>query len=159
MRLLIVIGFLLAIPGLAVAQFPAEVQPGARVRVWIPETARQEQGPDRRQLLRGTVESVDGALRLRVPGTTGSLAIQRTSVRRLDVSRGVSRGASMVERAVGGALAGAITLAALNDPQRASGPHFRTDWEAAGVGAAFGAGFGAVVGLIWPYERWRRVIR
>ena len=159
MRSLIVISFLLATPSLAVAQFPAEVQPGARVRVWIPETARQEQGPDRRQLLRGTVESVDGALRLRVPGTTGSLAIQRASVRRLDVSRGVSRGASMVERAVGGALAGAITLAALNDPQRASGPHFRTDWEAAGVGAAFGAGFGAVVGLIWPYERWRRVIR
>jgi hypothetical protein len=159
MRPLIVISFLVAIPGLAVAQFPAEVQPGARVRVWIPETARQEQGPDRRQLLRGTVESIDGALRLRVPGTTGSLAIQRASVRRLDVSRGVSRGASMVERAVGGALAGAITLAALNDPQRASGPHFRTDWEAAGVGAAFGAGFGAVVGLIWPYERWHRVIR
>ena len=159
MRSLIVISFLVAIPGLAVAQFPAEVQPGARVRVWIPETARQEQGPDRRQLLRGTVESIDGALRLRVPGTTGSLAIQRASVRRLDVSRGVSRGASMVERAVGGALAGAITLAALNDPQRASGPHFRTDWEAAGVGAAFGGGFGAVVGLIWPYERWRRVIR
>jgi len=159
MRSLIVISFLVAIPGFAVAQFPAEVQPGARVRVWIPETARQEQGPDRRQLLRGTVESVDAALHLRVPGTTGSLAIQRGSVRRLDVSRGVSRGASMVERAVGGAIAGALTLAALNDPQRASGPHFRTDWEAAGVGAAFGAGFGAVVGLIWPYERWHRVIR
>jgi hypothetical protein len=159
MRFLIVFSVFLAAPALAVAQFPAEVQPGARVRVWIPETARQEQGPDRRQLLRGTVESVDGALRLRVPGTTGSLAIPRATVRRLDVSRGVSRGASMVERAVGGALAGAITLAALNDPQRASGPHFRTDWEAAGVGAAFGAGFGAVVGLIWPYERWRRVIR
>jgi len=159
MRSLIVVSFLVAIPGVAVAQFPAEVQPGARVRVWIPETARQEQGPDRRQLLRGTVESVDGALRLRVPGTTGSLAIQRTAVRRLDVSRGVSRGASMVERAVGGALAGAITLAFMNDPGRENGPHFRTDWEAAGVGAAFGAGFGAVVGLIWPYERWRRVIR
>jgi len=159
MRSLIVVSFLVAIPGVAVAQFPAEVQPGARVRVWIPETARQEQGPDRRQLLRGTVESVDGALRLRVPGTTGSLAIQRTAVRRLDVSRGVSRGASMVERAVGGALAGAITLAFMNDPGRENGPNFRTDWEAAGVGAAFGAGFGAVVGLIWPYERWRRVIR
>ena len=159
MRFLIVICLFLATPGLAGAQFPAEVQPGARVRVWIPETARQEQGPDRRQLLRGTVESVDGALLLRVPGTTGSLAIQRASVRRLDVSRGVSRGASMVERAVGGAIAGAITLAFMNDPQRANGPHFRTDWEAAGVGAAFGAGFGAVVGLTWPYERWRRVIR
>jgi hypothetical protein len=107
MRLLIVIGFLLAIPRLADAQFPAEVHPGTRVRVWIPEPNRQEQGPNRRQLLRGTVESVDGSiLRLTVPSTAGSLAIPRASVRRLDVSRGVSRGASMVERAVGGAIGG-----------------------------------------------------
>lgn len=159
MRLLIVISFLLAAPGLAVAQFPAEVRPGARVRVWIPEPIRQEEGPNRRQLLRGTVESVDGTLRLRVPGTGGSLVIPRASVRRLDVSRGVSRGASMVERAVGGAIGGAIASALLNDPRRKGGPHYRTDWRAAGVGAAWGAGIGAVVGLTWPYERWRRVIR
>lgn len=158
MRLLIV-GVLLFVPGLAIAQFPADVQPGTRVRVWIPETNRQEEGPNRRQLLRGTVESVDGTLQLRVPGTTGSLAISRASVRRLDVSRGVSRGASMFERAVGGALGGAIFAASLNDPERTSWPHYRTDWRAAGVGAAWGAGIGAVVGLIWPYERWRRVIR
>ena len=88
MRLGIVISFLLAAPVLADAQFPAELQPGMRVRVWIPETTRQEQGPDRRQLLRGTVESVDGTLGLRVPGTVGSLAIPRASVRGLDVSRG-----------------------------------------------------------------------
>jgi hypothetical protein len=160
MRSLIVISLLLTAPGLAVAQFPAEVQSGARVRIWIPESNRQEQGPDRRQLLRGTVESVDGStVRLRVPNTAGSLAIPRASVRRLDVSRGVSRGASMVERAVGGAIAGAITLGLMNDPGNSSGPNFRTDWEAAGVGAAFGGGVGAIVGLIWPYERWRRVIR
>lgn len=158
MRLLIV-SLLLAAPGLALAQFPADVQPGARVRVWIPETNRQEEGPNRRQLLRGTVESVDGPLRLRVPGTTGSLAIPRAAVRRLDVSRGVSRGASMFERAVGGAIGGAIFLGSLNDPRNSTGPHYRTDWEAAGVGAALGAGFGAVIGAIWPYERWRRVIR
>ena len=159
MRLLIVISFLLAAPGLADAQFPAEIQSGMRVRVWIPETTRQEEGPNRKQLLRGTVESVDGSLRLRVPGTAGSLAIPRASVRRLDVSRGVSRGASMVERAVGGAIGGAIAFALLNDPRRSGGPHYRTDWRAAGVGAAWGAGIGAVVGLIWPHERWRRVIR
>lgn len=160
MRRLIVISFLLATPGLADAQFPAEVQPGARVRVWIPETTRQEQGPDRRQLLRGTVESIDGGiLRLRIPGSAGSPAIPRASVRRLDVSRGVSRGASMVERAVGGAIGGAIVFALLNDPRRSGGPHYRTDWRAAGVGAAWGAGLGGVVGLTWPYERWRRVIR
>jgi hypothetical protein len=158
-RLLIAIGLLVSAPRFAVAQFPAEVRPGTRVRVWIPEPARQEEGPNRRQLLRGTVESVDGSLRLRVPGTTGSLAIPRTAVRRLDVSRGVSRGASMVERAVGGAIGGAVSFALLNDPRRSGGPHYRTDWRAAGVGAAWGGGIGAVVGLIWPHERWQRVIR
>ncbi len=159
-RLLIVIGFFLAAPRLATAQFPADVQSGKRVRVWIPEATRQEQAPERRQLLRGTVESVDGgALRLRVPGTAGSLAIPRASVRRLDVSRGVSRGASMVERAAGGAIGGAISFALLNDPRRLGGPHYRTDWRAAGVGAAWGAGIGAVIGLAFPYERWHRVIR
>jgi hypothetical protein len=160
MRLLIVISFFLATPGFAMAQFPAEVRPETRVRVWVPEPTRQEEGPHRRQLLRGTVESVDaGTLRLRVPGTAGSVAVPRASVRRLDVSRGVSRGASMVERAVGGAIGGAIGFALLNDPRRSGGPHYRTDWRAAGVGAAWGAGIGAVVGLAFPHERWRRVIR
>jgi len=159
MRLLIVASFLLAVPGIAGAQFPSEVQPGTRVRVWVAEPDRQAEGPYKRQLLRGTVESVDGALRLRVPGTTGSLAIPRPAVRRLDVSRGVSRGASAVERAVGGAIGGAIFFALLNDPDRSGGPHYRTDWRAAGVGAAWGAGIGAVVGLVLPHERWHRVIR
>lgn len=160
MRSIIVISLLLATPGLSGAQFPSDVRSGTRVRVWIPEPVRQEQAPERRQLLRGNVESVDGSvLRLRVPSTAGSLAIPRASVRRLDISRGVSRGASMVERAVGGAIGGAILFALLNDPDRSGGPHYRTDWRAAGVGAAWGAGIGAVVGFTWPYERWRRVIR
>jgi hypothetical protein len=159
MRLIVFIGFLFAAPCLAIAQFPADVRAGTRVRVWIPETLRQEEGPNRRLLLRGTVESVDGtSLRLRVPGTMGSLAIPRASVRRLDVSRGVSRGASMVERAVSGAIGGAIAFGLLNDPRRSGGPTYRTDWQAAGVGAAWGGGLGAFVGLIWPHERWRRVI-
>lgn len=42
-------------PSLAGAQFPDRVQPGARVRLWIPEAYNQENGPWRRQLLRGTV--------------------------------------------------------------------------------------------------------
>jgi len=159
MRLLIIISFLIATPRLAFAQFPAEVQPGTRVRVWLPEPTRQEQAPEHRQLLRGTVESVDrGILRLDVPGTAGSLVIPRASLRRLDVSRGVSPGESMIERAAGGAIGGAILFGLLNDPRRSGGPHYRTDWRAAGVGAAWGAGIGAAVGLIWPYERWRRVI-
>ena len=160
MRILAVIGLLLVIPRPATAQFPAEVQPGTRVRVWIPEAIRQEDEPHRRQLVRGTVEAADAStLRVRVPGVLSSLAIPRSSVGRLDVSRGVSPGASMVERAVGGAVFGAIAFALLNDPRRKGGPHYRSDWRAAGVGAAWGASIGGVVGLIWPYERWRRVIR
>ena len=160
MRLLVLIGVLLAAPRVPNAQFPAEVRPGTRVRVWIPEMPRQEEGPNRRQLLRGTVESVDGgSLRLRIPGAASSLAIPRASVRRLDLSQGVSRGASMVERAVGGAIGGAISFALLNDPRRRGGPHYRTDWRAAGVGAAWGGGIGAVIGLAFPHERWHRVIR
>ena len=160
MRRLLLIGFFLAAPVVAEAQFPAEVQRGARVRVWLPEPARQEEGPWGRQLLRGTVESVDaGNLRLSVPGSAGSLVIPRTAVRRLDVSRGVSRGASMVERAAGGAIGGAIIYGLMNDPRRSGGPSYRTDWRAAGVGAAWGAGIGAVIGFIWPHERWQRVIR
>jgi hypothetical protein len=159
MRLLVAL-ILLATPAIAIAQFPDAVQRGTRVRVWVPEPTRQEEGPYRRQLVRGTVESVDAdMLRLRVPGTIGSVAIPRTSVRRLDVSRGVSRGASAFERAAGGALGGAITFALMNDPKRTGGPHYKRDWRAAGVGASWGAGIGAVVGFIWPHERWRRVIR
>jgi len=109
--------------------------------------------------LRGTVESVDGSVRLRVPGASGPLAIPRTSVRRLDVSRGVSRAASAAERAVGGAIGGAISFALLNDPDRSGGPHYRTDWRAAGVGAGWGAGIGAIIGFAIPHERWHRVTR
>ncbi|HEY4672293.1 MAG TPA: hypothetical protein VIG78_09525 [Gemmatimonadaceae bacterium] len=159
MRLAIFVGLLAAIPRLGLAQFPSVVQSGARVRVWIPEPARQEQGPERKQLLRGTVQSVDMTmLNISVPGTMGSLAIPRSAVRRLDVSRGVSRPASMVERAVGGAIATGIFMALLNDPHRSNAPHYRTDWQAAGVGAAWGGGVGAAIGLLFPYEQWRRVI-
>jgi hypothetical protein len=156
-----IVAYLVVVPQLAAAQsFPTEVQPGARVRVWLPEPVRQGQAPERRQLLRGNVESVDrGVMRLSVPGSMGSLTIPRSAVRRLDVSRGVSRAASVAERAVGGAISGAILYALLNDPKRTGGPHYRTDWRAAGVGAAWGGGIGAVIGFVFPFERWDRVIR
>jgi hypothetical protein len=140
------------------AQFPADVQVGARVRLLLPEPYRQAEGPVRRQLLRGTVEAVTAdTLRLSIRGAVGAIAIPRASVRRLEVSRGVSRPASAVERAVGGAIGGAVSWALMNDPRRSGGPHYRTDWRAAGVGASWGAGFGALTGLLFPHERWHRV--
>ena len=140
------------------AQFPAEIQPGVRVRVWIPEPSRQAEGPLRRQLVRGTIETVTpDTLRLSIRGAVGSIAIPRPAVRRLEVSRGVSRPASAAERAVGGAIGGAVSWALMNDPRRRGGPHYRTDWRAAGVGASWGGGFGALMGLVFPHERWDRV--
>ena len=140
------------------AQFPAEVQTGTRVRLWIAEPYRQAEGPVRRQLLRGTIERFTAdELRLSIHGTAGAIAIPRASVRRLEVSRGVSRPASAFERAVGGAIGGAVSWALMNDPRRSGGPHYRTDWRAAGVGASWGAGIGALTGALFPYERWRRV--
>ena len=147
------------LPAALHAQFPADVRPGVRVRAWIPEPYRQADGPERRQLLRGTVESVTPEmLRLTVPGTVGTLSIARADVRRLQISRGrPSRPASALERAVGGAIGGAIGWGVMNDPRRTGGPHYRTDWRAAGVGASWGAGIGAVIGLLFPHEQWRGV--
>ena len=149
---------LLALSSVAAAQLPQEIKPGTRVRIWLPEAQRQNPPPERRLLIRGTVESTDGSvLRLGVPGTGGALTIPRASIIRLDVSRGVNRFASMFERAAGGAIGGAVTAALMNDPRRRGGPHYKRDWRAAGVGAEWGAGIGAVIGLAFPHEQWKRV--
>ena len=147
------------IPAVANAQFPEGVQSGARVRVWIPEAYLQDQGPWRRQQVRGTVASVTSdTLRLSVPGTEGTLAVGRQSIRRLDISRGrPSRLASALERAFGFAVVGAITLALDNDPHGSDWPHYSRDWRAAEEGAKWGAAIGAAFGFILPTERWRRV--
>jgi hypothetical protein len=152
------VAFLAASPAALRAQLPADVQVGARVRVWLPEPSRQEEGPWRRQLLRGSVSAIAGdTLLLSIPGAAGAVAVPRVTMRRLDLSGGVSRPVSMIERAIGGAIGGAITHALMNDPRRSGGPHYRTDWRAAGVGAAWGAGIGAAVGLVFPHEHWHRV--
>ncbi len=151
--------FWAAVPNVTHAQFPERVQAGVRVRVWIPEARLQEQRPWRRQQLRGTVESVSAdTLRLWVPGTVGTIAIGRESIRRLDVSRGhPSRAASAFERAFGFAIVGAISSALRNDPQGSDWPNYSRDWRAAEEGAKWGAAFGAAVGFALPTERWRWV--
>jgi hypothetical protein len=151
----------LVLAGIAVtaeAQFPERVRPGVRVRVWLPESQQQENGPWRRQLLRATVNEVrSDSLRLVVPGTVGGLSVARADIRRLDVSRGTSRWASAIERAIGFAIAGAITAAIENDPGSSEWPHYNRDWRAAEEGAKWGAAIGAIVGFVFPTERWRRV--
>src|SRR3954470_2822047 len=117
MRHFIVTAVLALSPALASAQFPARVQPGVRVRVWLPEGQQQQNGPWHRQLLRATVSDVTtDTLRLIVPGTLGVLSVPRAGMRRLDVSLGTSRPASAFERAAALAISGAIWAAIENDP-------------------------------------------
>jgi len=147
-------------PSAASAQLSESVQPGARVRVWVPEPwLQQDQSPWRRQLLRGTVASTTAdTLRLIVPGTQGALSVARSSITRLDVSRGrPSRSVTAIERAFAGAIVGAISVALDNDPAGRRWPHYSRDWRAAEEGAKWGAAFGATLGFIFPTERWRRV--
>ena len=153
----LVVALVLLAPSLAAAQFPTTVQPGARVLVWLPDAYRQHDGPWHRQLLRGNVESVAGdTLRLTVPGATGSLVIARPEIRHLDLSLGVSRGASLAERAVEGAFSGAITTVLINETWP-GGRYYHRTWRAAGAGAQWGAIVGGVLGFVFPSERWRSV--
>lgn len=147
------------IPVVANAQSLEALQIGTRIRVWVPEPYMQEQGPWRRQQLRGIVTSVTpDTLRLSVPGTEGTLAVARQSIRRLDISRGrPSRAASAIERAFAGAIVGAIGVALDNDPTGSEWPHYSREWRAAEEGAKWGAAIGAVVGFVLPTERWCRV--
>jgi hypothetical protein len=148
-----------AAPERAIAQDVPTVLGGARVRIWLPEAHLQERGPWRRQLLRGSVVSTTtDTLRLSVPGTIGELAIPRASITRIDISRGrPSRAASAVERAISGAIVGAISQGIRNDPYGSEWPAYSRDWRAAEEGAKWGAAFGAIVGMAFPTERWRRV--
>ena len=141
------------------AQLSDQVRSGARVRVWIPEPWLQDGGPWKRQQLRGTVAAVgQDTLHLTVPGTAGTIAVPRESIRRLDVSRGrPSRVASAFERGIGFAIVGAVTTALRNHPDNEEWPNYESDWRAAGQGAIYGAALGAAIGLIFPTERWRRV--
>ena len=154
-----IIGAMLALGGVtAQAQFPERVQPGVRVRVWLPEPQPQDANPRGRQLLRATVSGVGtDTLLLDVPGTLGNLTVARANIRRLDISRGTNRVASAFERALGFAIGAAITAALENDPDSTEWPHYDSYWRAAGEGAKWGAALGAVVGFVFPTERWRRV--
>jgi hypothetical protein len=147
------------IPAASTAQFPERVQSGVRIRVWVPESWPQDQGPWRRQQLRGTVASVTpDTLHVSVPGTDGTLAVARQSITRLEISRGrPSRVASAFERAFAGAVVGAISVALDNDPHGSEWPHYSREWRAAEEGAKWGAAFGAALGFILPTERWSRV--
>ena len=151
-RSLLVAGLLhLVMATPAIAQFPSALAAGARVRITVPDSVRQEPLRPRQQELIGTVAGVAAdTLYLTVPNTTGTLAVPRS------VSRGVpSRVTSALRRGVEWAAAGALAaFVAQGYEEDASS---RSGSEQVAVGAGIGFGVGAVLGAVWPSERWRRL--
>jgi hypothetical protein len=137
----------------ALAQWPSELAPGARVQVQLPE--HQYQSDARRgQLVRGRVAEVTAdTLYLAVTDSLGPLAIPRPLVQRVDLSRGVpSRGVSAIRRGlVAGAGLALLSwgIASLDDDA--------DEGEAALIGGAIGLGTGALFGALFPRERWKKL--
>lgn len=141
----------------AAAQFPDAVATGVRVRIVLPDSVRQAPLQPRDQTVIGTVARVGGdTLHLAIPSTSGTVAVPRSSVRRLSVSLGVpSRPESAARHGLAWAAAGALGffLARSGD----EGSSFASDGEAAAIGAGIGFGIGAILGAVSPSERWRRL--
>jgi len=126
------------------------------VRVAIDDTVRQSNG--RRQKIYGTVTaSTDDTLYLAVPNTTGSLAVPRTSLRALAISKGLpSRSRSIAVTGVQYALLGAAEFLLMYSAQRDHRP-FGSDGHAAIAGGSVGLALGVFFGARMPVERWRNV--
>jgi hypothetical protein len=138
------------------AQWPAGIAPGARVQVRLPELQYQV-GGRRGQLVRGRVTALTpDSLYLAITDSLGPVAIPRHLIERLAYSRGVpSRVSSAARRGLFAGAATALLFAVLNEmdeqPSRAS------TGSAALVGAGVGLTTGAVLGAIYPHERWKGV--
>ena len=143
----------------------AAVTPGSRVRVWTELSDNgQPSGPQRTgQMAFWTADS----LVLDLAGPRNQLAIPTTSVSRVDVSVPRTSGESARVRGGVGFLIGAVTGAILGYLQGGDPPLFGNEPflfsanEKAVVGAVMlgGAGGigGAIVGALYPGERWQRM--
>ena len=106
-------------------------------------------------LLRGRVSSLaEDTLYLAVADSLGPLAIPRSFVKRLEISRGApSRGISAL---LGGLIGGAFGAATFYLVTVIS-PNGGDSGDAALMGGAIGLGLGGLSGALWPQERWKRV--
>jgi hypothetical protein len=94
-------------------------------------------------------------LYLAITDSVGPLPIPRRLIQRLDYSRGVpSRLSSALTRGLVGGAVWAAALALWNELEEDPGTSTGT---AALIGGAVGFGTGAIVGAIFPIERWKSV--
>jgi hypothetical protein len=138
------------------AQWPADLAPGVRVRARLPEAQYQVDG-SRGHLVRGRIMALaPDTLYLAVTDSLGTLAIPRSLIQRVDISRGIpSRGLSALQRGVlsgvTSALAALIAFGINDEPDGIDSQTAALVWG--GVGLVGGSVFGA----LYPRERWKRV--
>jgi hypothetical protein len=132
------------VQGQGIADLPA----GARVRITLPDSARQDPFMPRAQSVIGTfARTTSDTLWLRIAGPD-TVRVPRGALRRVEVSRGVSRARSAAEYGLVGLGMGVMLHAVADDDDSRR--------DAIGVGAIT-AVLGAFVGAVRPFERWRRV--
>jgi hypothetical protein len=138
------------------AQWPSDIAPGMRVQAHLPEVQYQFAGR-RGHPIRGRIMALTAdTLYLAVTDSVGPLAVPRRLIQRLEWSRGVpSRAASAARRGLVAAVGTTLLFALLNDMDE---PPRRMSTESAALfGAGFGLTTGAVLGAVFPRERWKRV--
>src|SRR3954464_10846578 len=140
----------------AAAQWPAQVTPGARVQVRLPEIQYQFNWT-RGQPIRGRVASLaSDTLYLAVGDSLGPLAVPRRLIQRLEYSKGVpSRFASAARNGLLSAAGFALVAAFVNEVGEE--PHKNSTGDVALVWGGVGLVTGAVLGAIFPIERWKKV--
>lgn len=118
-----------------------------RVRVLLAPEARSVEGYFAPNFLRGDLISVTpDSITLKPHNDASPVSIANDGIRQLDISRGVSRTRSALKTGLQGALAWYILSAHEYE-------------EDALLWAGGGFALGAVIGAIWPQERWKRVFR
>ena len=149
-RLHLVLAFVsLVAAGRADGQSTADLPAGARIRITLPDSARLHPFMPRAQSVIGTLARASSdTLWLQVAGPD-ALRVPRGAIRKVEVSRGVSRVRSALEFGLGmGVGIGLVGYTAANDADS------RREAVLAG---AIGAVVMGVVGAARPYERWKRV--
>ena len=104
--------------------------------------------------LRGVVRRITpDSLYLEVSDSGAALAIPRALIQGVDLNLGRSRRESALGVAVNLAVLGGLVMSSkLVDEDRT---RYRSDLHAGALGAGVGFGAGAVLGFLFPYERWR----
>ena len=131
------------------AQSVADLAPGARVRVYVSDSLRQDVFlPRTRNFIGALSRATADTLWLHVGGPD-TVRIPRSDVRSLYASRGASRLTSALERGFLIAVAFGVPLYTAADD--------RDERRKAVAVVGAGAVLAAIVGAVRPYEHWRRV--